>query len=149
MMFRPDSINRHRGALIAGKGSPTPNGAGWRLVLWKWLRFSAWLRCHMIIISDTLTQNNSVNGITVYLWLKKVSGLILYTLFLSCCQVWWLGPLSGMSYVVLSTSNFNQYESNNGDRDLVYLHTFKFIIIKPTPGNLHIIKWTCHTALSR
>ena len=76
MMVRPDSINRHRAALIAGKGvspgvSPIPNGAGWRLVLWKWLRFSAWLRCHMIIISDTLTQNNSVYEIIVYLWLKR------------------------------------------------------------------------------
>ena len=30
-----------------------------------------------------------------------MSGLILYTLFPSCSQVWWLGPLAGMSYVVL------------------------------------------------
>ena len=46
--------------LSLGRVSLTPNGAGWRLVLWKWSRFSAWLRCHMIIISDTLTQNNTM-----------------------------------------------------------------------------------------
>ena len=57
--------------LSLGRVSPIPNGAGWRLVLWKWLRFSAWPKGHMIIISDTLTQNNYVYGITVYFLLER------------------------------------------------------------------------------
>ena len=31
----------------------------------------------------------------------RVSGLILYTLFVNCCHAWWLGSLANVSYRVL------------------------------------------------
>ena len=74
-MFPFDDVimNIHRDSatcrLSLGRVSLTPNWTLWR-IFWKWLRFSVWLKCHMIIILDTLNQINSVYGITVYLCLK-------------------------------------------------------------------------------
>ena len=105
-MVRSDSINRHRDAagcsLLLGRMSLIPNGTFWRLILWKWLRFSASLRCHMIIILDILTMNNSDYGNTMYLWFKGwVAWLYIHTFLSAVARFIGWSPWPVSPYVVL------------------------------------------------